>query len=304
MKVEPKYIIVSVFKLLLCGVLFFIGMIVGGMVAQALGIQPVVPEGMEPGAAMLALLLTSPMLALGVALPARGIGGGRWMRALVLAWFTWVVYGLNTALETLIIMPAQSFWFNSLSSLVASALLATAVALLFRAPDSSVKWKDAWQLLWSTRKGGEWLLRLALAAVVFMPIYYFFGLLAIQVTGPYYQQNFAGLTAPTLEQLLPILFVRSVLFMLACLPIVVLWQKSERALIVSLGAALFMLVGLVPLLAGYWLPLIVRVTHSLEILADEFVYAWVLVKLLQKGAVSESPDDRSTQFKSGTHTAR
>lgn len=248
---EPKFIIVSVFKLLLCGLLFFVGMIVGSMVAQVLGIQAVAPEGLEPTSAMLALLLTAPVLALGVALLARGIGGERWTRVLVLSWFAWVVYGLNTALETLIIMPAQSFWFNSLSSLVASVFLGTAVALLFRAPDSSDGWQDAWRMFWRTRKGGEWL----------------------------------------------------VLFLLACLPLLVMWQKSERALILSLGRALFLLVGLVPLLAGYWLPLIIRVTHSLEILADEFVYAWVLVKLLQKGRSPELPADRSTQLKSGTRAA-
>ena len=75
--------------------------------------------------------------------------------------------------------------------------------------------------------------------------------------------------------------------MLACLPIIVLWQRSERALILSLGAALFILVGFASLLAASWLPLIVRVTHSLEIFADEFLYAWVLVKLVHRGAAAE-----------------
>ena len=60
-----------------------------------------------------------------------------------------------------------------------------------------------------------------------MPIYYFFGLLVIPFTIEYYRQGLFGLQIPSLDQLLLILFVRSVLFFLACLPILVAWQNSR-----------------------------------------------------------------------------
>jgi tryptophan-rich sensory protein len=86
---------------------------------------------------------------------------------------------------------------------------------------------------------------------------------------------------PAVEQILTILFVRSVLFLLACLSILALWQKSERSLLLRLGFALFVLVGLLYMLSADWMPVSVRLPHTLEIMADEFVYAWVLVKLLR-----------------------
>ncbi|NIN68837.1 MAG: hypothetical protein GTO63_29960 [Anaerolineae bacterium] len=45
---------------------------------------------------------------------------------------------------------------------------------------------------------------------------------------------------------------------------------------------MFMLVGGMGLVGGYWLPLKVRLFHRVEILADSLVHAWVLVLLLTK----------------------
>jgi hypothetical protein len=57
------------------------------------------------------------------------------------------------------------------------------------------------------------------------------------------------------------------------------WQASIWRLFMTLGVMLFMLVGGGNLLQAYWFPPIVRMVHSLEILADEIVYA-ALVLLL------------------------
>jgi hypothetical protein len=43
--------------------------------------------------------------------------------------------------------------------------------------------------------------------------------------------------------MLVVLFVRSVLFLFACLPTVIVWQRSTRSLFLSLGFALFVLEG-------------------------------------------------------------
>lgn len=87
---------------------------------------------------------------------------------------------------------------------------------------------------------------------------------------------------PTIDQLLPILFVRSLLFFLASLSVLVLWQESDLSLFWRLGLALFILVGFVYMLMSTWLPLYVRIPHTLEVLADEFAYAGVLVLLFAR----------------------
>jgi hypothetical protein len=104
--------------------------------------------------------------------------------------------------------------------------------------------------------------------------------MVVPFTYEYYREELVGLTAPGWEQILPVLFVRSVLFLVASLPVLVAWHGSRRSLILALGFAMFVLVGALGLLEGYWLPLSVRVFHGLEIMADSMVYSWVLVVLL------------------------
>jgi len=87
---------------------------------------------------------------------------------------------------------------------------------------------------------------------------------------------------PSQEEILLVLSVRSVLFLLACLPIVVMWQRSTWSLFLNLGFALFVLVGFLYMLGAYYMPLAVRVPHTLEILADSFTHAGLLVVLLAK----------------------
>jgi hypothetical protein len=120
------------------------------------------------------------------------------------------------------------------------------------------------------------------AAVAFMPIYLFFGQMVVPFTYDYYLQQMAGLTAPAWGQILPVLLLRSLLFLAASLPVLVTWGRSRLSLVLSLGFALFLLVGGLGLVGGYWLPLEVRLFHGVEILADSLVYAWVLVLLVVK----------------------
>jgi hypothetical protein len=112
-----------------------------------------------------------------------------------------------------------------------------------------------------------------------VPIYLLFGSLVAPMTAEYLQQSMYGLRQPSQVEILVVLVVRSALFLLACLPIVVMWQRSYRSLFLGLGSALFVLVGLLYMLGAYYMPLTIRVPHTLEILADSFAYAGVLVLL-------------------------
>lgn len=57
---------------------------------------------------------------------------------------------------------------------------------------------------------------------------------------------------------------------------------SNGRLFLTLGLAMFILVGGIGMIEAYWLPSVLRITHSLEIFADEMVYAGALVLLVGK----------------------
>lgn len=171
-------------------------------------------------------------------------------------------------------------------------LCGAAVAFLFPSRNESKGLIATSQAFFRQRAAIAWAWRLPVAAVGFMPIYFVFGSMVLPFTGEHCRQSMFGLSMPTIDQILPILFVRSVLFFLACLPVLILWQKSDRSLFWRLGFALFMLVGFVYVLISTRLPLYVRFPNTLEILADEFVYAGVLVVLIAKGITPDKQPQR------------
>jgi hypothetical protein len=276
---------ITIGKLFLCSLVYILGVIIGGMILTFMGLQPPpMPEGVDGNRAFLILMLESPLLALTLILIARGLGGGLLSRAVILSFFTWAVYTLNTAIETLAFTTTtvEGAIFTTVSFLPPSILCGTAVAWLFPPADKEIGVVKLVKAYFSSRKTGAWIWRLVAAAVVFVPIYLFFGSLVAPLTAQYFQQSAYGLRMPNQEAMLLVLVVRSALFMLACLPIIIMWQQSKWSLFLNLGIALFVQVGFLYMLGAYYMPLTVRVPHTLEILADSFTYAGLLVVLLAK----------------------
>jgi hypothetical protein len=281
-----KQLLINLGRLLLCSLAFIVGAVIGGIVAAVLGLHPPpMPERVDSSFAFLLLLLESPLMALVLVLVARGLGGGLLPRALTLSFFTWVAYTLNTVIETLAFTNTTmgGALFTTISFLVPSIACGTAVARLFPADEKGKGLAATVKESFGYRTAGAWVWRIAVAAVAFVPIYLFFGSLVAPLTADYFRQSMYGLRQPGKGEILLVLLVRSALFLLACLPIVVMWHRSRRSLFLSLGFALFVLVGLLYMLGAYYMPLAIRIPHGLEIMADSFAYAGVLVLLLAKG---------------------
>lgn len=286
----PKAILHFLGKLMMGALAFIGGMMIGGMLAGLSGLQaPALPPGMDVNATMQIMFGSSPLLVLALYLVGRELGGGWLARSVALALLAWIAYTLNTVIEGVVFSSyVTTPWFNLISFTPAVVLCAGITAWLFpsRYPTASIK--QSWQTYFQQRTPGAWRWRLLVAAVSFMPIYYFFGTLVVPFVGDAYQQGNFGLAAPPLATLLVVLLIRSVLFFVACLPVVVAWRGTKLSLWLSLGFALFVMVGLLYMLAGTWLPGWMRVIHSLEILADSFVHAGVLVWLLAKEPVPQA----------------
>jgi hypothetical protein len=299
--------ITYLWKCLIGGVVFFVGVTIGSILALSLGLQPPpLPAGVDGTAVSTYVLVSSPILILALAFVAHGLPGGYAARTGVLTILTWIAYGVNSVLEASIITSYLGFsWFSAVAFGVAGLFTGAASAYLFppavpapqvapgagaaRGAPQNDNLVTIWYENLSQRPALSWVWRFVVAGVIFVPIYLFFGRLVLPVVEEYYRQQAFGLIVPGWRQLLPILVVRSLLFWFACLPIVMTWQGSRRSLALSLGFALFVLVGLVPMLQAYWLPATLRSAHSLEILAGLFVYAWMLTLLLAKEDAAPAP---------------
>jgi hypothetical protein len=279
-----KVILHYLWKLPVCGLAFFIGLMAGNMLATGMGLSaPELPAGTDPGTLMQYTVLGSLALSVALAGLAPGLSGGFVARWLVLSFVMWVSYALNNYIEAALFttMSAASP-FTVVMYLPACLLCAAAAAGLFPPGAEAGSFVASARAYFSSRTSGAWAWR-SLAALAAFPVAYLgFGSLIAPLVLDYYRQGTADLVAPGWDQLLPVLALRTVLFLLACLPVLMSWRGSNWSLFAALSVALFMFVGGANLLQAYWLPPVLRVVHSLEILADEIVYAGALVILLTR----------------------
>jgi hypothetical protein len=268
----------------LCGLLFFIGFIPGGQLAGWMGLPtPELPPGLDQAAIAQYTLLGSLILAVGLAALARGLAGGFLARWLTLFFFTWIAYGINNSLEAAIFSTMAGASLYTVVLYVPAALLCSAaVAWLFPSDLPGAGFYAQARTFFAGRPRGSWAWRLLAAFLAFPLVYYLVGSLISPIVLPYYLAGTNQLALPGWDQMLPVLALRSLLFLLACMPIVIAWRRSSNRLFLTLGLALFILVGGVSMLSAYWLPPVLRVTHGLEIFVDEAVYAGALVWLLRR----------------------
>lgn len=270
-------------KLLLSGAVFVIAMPFGGLLATLLGFQqPVMPEGTTDSNSILYLALESPLFALALTLLAVGISGKFMTRGLMLGFFGWCVYSLNTVIESIAFlnMSPSGAAFTAITFLLPCLACGIVTSHLFQPVNPNIGWMNTVRTFFAQRSILSWGWRFITAALVFVPIYLLFGSLVVPFTGEYFRQQMYGLTMPSQTEVIKVLVIRSVLFLLACLPIIITWQKSKPSLILSLGFSLFMLVGFLYNLGAHYIPVVIRIPHTLEILADSFVHAGLLVILL------------------------
>ena len=291
-------------KIVVCSLMFIIGIVIGGLVASLMKLPaPAMPEGVDGSVAFGYLMLGTPILVTALAALSKGLRTSFLSRALILSFFTWVTYTLNTVIESIAftdVSPASSL-YTTISFFFPCVFCGATVAWLFRSGTLENSVPMAVRKFFQRRTTRDWAWRVTFAAVVFVPIYLIFGSLVAPLTKAYFQQGMYGLRQPGWTEMLSVLFLRSVIFLLACLPIVVLWQRSHQSLFFRLGFALFVLVGLLYMLSAYYMPLAIRIPHTLEIFADSFAYAGLLVLVIAKGGRLDHHVDHSDFPQTRTH---
>jgi hypothetical protein len=110
-------------------------------------------------------------------------------------------------------------------------------------------------------------------------IYFGFGLLVAPVVSPYYARGDYGLALPAPALIVQVALLRSLLHLVAALPVIVLWNGSRLRLVVALAAAFFVCVFAYDIVMAIRMPVVLVVVHGVEVLADSLAYAWVLFRL-------------------------
>lgn len=214
---RSQSLVIFLGKLAVGALAFVAGIMLGGMIASATRLPaPALPPGMDVDAAMRTMFITSPLLVLALYGVGRELAGGWLVRSLILALLAWIAYALNNVIEAVIFSSyVTSPWYTLITFTPAVLLCAGVTAWLFPSRYRTESFRRTWQAHVQQRPKSAWTWRLLVAAVIFMPIYYLFGLLVVPFVGESYQQGAFGLALPPLATLLAVLLLRSILFLIA-----------------------------------------------------------------------------------------
>jgi hypothetical protein len=276
---------VLLLKGILFGLMYVLGSITGGAIMGVFHIKfpDLTPPGVSQAVMLRYFALSSPLVGLGLLPLALGMGATRRARWFALALLLFVCIGVNTVIEMTIFSTTLAH--GGALALAASFLLpalfcAFALATLASSETAEPSLVERTRSFFAAHSAGGWAWRLLLALLAFPLVYFLFG----SMVGPFvidtYKAGIANLVLPPVGAILKTQFVRSALFLLASLPILVLWKGSRKSLILALGLALWVMVGLFGLVQAVWLPAHLRILHSLEIGADSFAHAGALTVLL------------------------
>jgi hypothetical protein len=265
-----------IWKVLVIAVAYFVGTMISGAVITAAGMSwPAFPNPPSQTTNLILGALSSALVAACLALLAWGIRGFQPVRWLVLAAFTYVLFGLNNQIEAAA-FTAFGGTTTMILFFVAPCLLGAAAAAWLVRPGTALQPRGATVF---DRPPSAWWWRVVVAWLAFPVIYVFFGMLVSPIVVPFYKDPSFGLTLPGWNTIFPVVLLRSALALAVTLPILVLWSRSRRSLLVSLAISFFAFMGLIGLAMTTFFPPTLRIAHSLEILGDSVVYAWVLVAL-------------------------
>ena len=164
-------------------------------------------------------------------------------------------------------------------SLLPCLLFGGVTALLFKPSGKAEPFGRQVSHFFSGRSTQKWAWRFVAAICAFPVVYWTFGMMVAPWVIEYYKQGQFGLTLPSAGAIVLVQLLRSSLFFLAALPILIVWSGSRRQLTVLLGFAFFVLVGLFGMIQAYWLGPVLLVLHNIEILVDSVVYAGILAFL-------------------------
>jgi len=257
-------------KILLSALILAIATMLAGTIVSALPLSPPVSlPGTSP--AFLSMLFGSLVLVVGVVPIASGLGGRFATRWLALGLMLYLATGVNTVVELSIFGTEGGRRYLLVFYFLCFVATAVALAGQYGSQQSAPKLPHLGT--------GQWLWRIAVAWLSFPVVDFLFGLCVAPFVIPIYQAGVVGLHIPPLDVIMRTQLLRSFLFLASSLPVILLWTGSRRRLILALGWAHTAMVGLYGLSQASFMPPVLRVLHSLEIAADSFVYAFILVWL-------------------------
>jgi len=272
-------------RCLVVGLGYTLATMIGGMVAGGLGLPlPEMAGRMNPAQALLTTFLAGGVIGLTLGPLSTRLTLPTAQRAGLLFFVIFLLNSLLSVIEALFFTttPAAEYLYTLVTSAIGHAGLAVLLSLLFRPTSVEGGLLTALRETLSRRRWTSWAWRFGLAGLLYLPAYFFFGMLIYPFVRVYYEDPSLGLNlaVPGFEVILPLEVARGLLFVLTVFPLIAVLRCSRRSLALWLAMVIAVLGAVAPMLQAAWFPLTMRVVHGLEITADSIVQAFIIAWLL------------------------
>ena len=277
---------------LVIGLGYVLATIAGGALAQTLGLPPPqMVRHLDETTTLATTLLSGFIIGLGLGPLSQRIRVFALGRGILLFTVIFVVGSLINVVEALFFttVPVREQVFGLVTAAVGAASLAMLLTALFPPASAESGLIAALRSHLRQRLWLDWTWRLFLAGLLYVPIYFLFGVLVSPLVLPYYNDPSLGLelVVPGPEVILPLEVGRGLLYAVTLFPLAAALHATRQSLTLWLWVTVAVLGAITPMLQVGWWPLPLRLTHGLEITADAFfqalVVAWLLGRPPAKG---------------------
>lgn len=268
-------------------VAFFVGTTISGALVTLLGMRfPAIAGSASRDHALLSAFAASLVLAASLVPLARGVSGSAARRFLTLAAFTYVLVAVTTQIDAAVFTDFGGTGAVLLFFLLPCLLAAGTATALIRPASMCPRLTTAFP----PPHRSSWWWRAALAWLAYPVVMVAYGIALSPLTRSLIAPEATGVVVPDPAMAALAALARGLLMLAVTLPVLRAWTGSRRLLVLSLGLAYFVLMGLVGLVQATWWAPSVRVTMAALVLAVSVTYAWGLVTLMAPAVRRPGPD--------------
>jgi len=268
-------------SILLLTIILASGLVISRIILYKLGVVlPRMPQQASESTAIYYLLLGSLLLSSAFYFLFSNIAGSRLTKFFVSFVFIFIGFGVGVTIESAIYSNVGSYNLMIIVLFFPVLLFSFVISMLLDSKKSMISFKQNLHHFFTANKKQKLYMRLLLTIISFPIIYFIFGLIASPFVTIYYDELVKGLDLPQPGTIILIQFVRSIFYLLITIPLMMLWRSSRKKLIFALGITHFVMVFAYDIYLAIQMPLQLLLIHGIEILADSFIYAWIIVKLL------------------------
>lgn len=268
-------------KILLLSIVLASGLVVSRILLLKLNVFiPRFPEQANENTAIYYLLIGSMLLASGWYYLLKGIGGSKIERILISSVFILIGFSIGVTIESAIYSDVESYHMSIILLLLPMILYAIIITIITDTKKLLQPFDKRLISYFKTWSKKSWLKKIVLAIISFPIIYFIFGVIASPFVTNYYSKLVGGLQLPDPGLIIGIQLIRSMLFLVITIPLIVNWTSTKTKLIISLSIAHFVMVFAYDIYLAIVMPVELVIIHGVEIAADSFIYSWILIKIL------------------------